>query len=121
MRQYYGRLVLRKRLGWTMGIFLVFVSSRRRHTRVQGDWSSDVCSSDLACAPVALVAARMQRTARGCRAHRASRLAQVAAIAETAPGSQAFHLHEAEGALIECRGGGRKVAHPGGVDQRGAV
>src|SRR5205807_976509 len=22
-------------------------SSRRRHTRVQGDWSSDVCSSDL--------------------------------------------------------------------------
>jgi len=63
----------------------------------------------------------MQRTARGCRAHRASRLAQVAAIGETAPGSQALHLHEAEGALIECRGGGRKVAHPGGVDQRGAV
>src|SRR5256885_9412201 len=23
------------------------VSSRRRHTRLQGDWSSDVCSSDL--------------------------------------------------------------------------
>src|SRR5256885_11215214 len=23
-------------------------SSRRRHTRLQGDWSSDVCSSDLA-------------------------------------------------------------------------
>src|SRR5205807_6838338 len=22
-------------------------SSRRRHTRLQGDWSSDVCSSDL--------------------------------------------------------------------------
>src|SRR6266566_653539 len=28
-----------------MGIF--FFSSRRRHTRLQGDWSSDVCSSDL--------------------------------------------------------------------------
>src|SRR2546426_4919694 len=30
-------------------IFLVFFffSSRRRHTRLQGDWSSDVCSSDL--------------------------------------------------------------------------
>src|SRR5256885_2475613 len=27
-------------------IFFVF-SSRRRHTRLQGDWSSDVCSSDL--------------------------------------------------------------------------
>src|SRR3989454_3682616 len=28
--------------------FLIFFfSSRRRHTRLQGDWSSDVCSSDL--------------------------------------------------------------------------
>src|SRR5215467_12070619 len=25
-----------------------FFSSRRRHTRLQGDWSSDECSSDLA-------------------------------------------------------------------------
>src|SRR6266850_3728606 len=31
------------RLGWP-GFFF---SSRRRHTRLQGDWSSDVCSSDL--------------------------------------------------------------------------
>src|SRR6266850_4058940 len=28
--------------------FYFFFSSRRRHTRLQGDWSSDVCSSDLA-------------------------------------------------------------------------
>src|SRR5256885_11171036 len=28
-------------------MFAVFFSSRRRHTRLQGDWSSDVCSSDL--------------------------------------------------------------------------
>src|SRR5688500_2137360 len=28
-------------------IHLFFLSSRRRHTRLQGDWSSDVCSSDL--------------------------------------------------------------------------
>src|SRR5437763_11601251 len=27
--------------------FLFFFSSRRRHTRYIGDWSSDVCSSDL--------------------------------------------------------------------------
>src|SRR5256885_10016006 len=34
-------------LVWTArGVF--FFSSRRRHTRLQGDWSSDVCSSDLA-------------------------------------------------------------------------
>src|SRR6266446_751115 len=27
--------------------FFFFFSSRRRHTRLQGDWRSDVCSSDL--------------------------------------------------------------------------
>src|SRR5207248_7494639 len=26
---------------------IIFFSSRRRHTRSYGDWSSDVCSSDL--------------------------------------------------------------------------
>src|SRR5205807_3701383 len=36
---------------------LFFFSSRRRHTRLQGDWSSDVCSSDL------LDAARLYRLA----------------------------------------------------------
>src|SRR2546426_1117336 len=30
----------------TIYVFFFF-SSRRRHTRLQGDWSSDVCSSDL--------------------------------------------------------------------------
>src|SRR5256886_12151865 len=28
-------------------VFLFFFSSRRRHTRFDCDWSSDVCSSDL--------------------------------------------------------------------------
>src|SRR5690625_7282253 len=31
-----------------MSTFFVFFSSRRRHTRWPRDWSSDVCSSDLA-------------------------------------------------------------------------
>src|SRR5205807_7450379 len=31
-----------------MCLLSFFFSSRRRHTRLQGDWSSDVCSSDLA-------------------------------------------------------------------------
>src|SRR2546426_7888605 len=31
---------------WSSVLFFFF-SSRRRHTRLQGDWSSDVCSSDL--------------------------------------------------------------------------
>src|SRR5256885_2648827 len=30
-----------------MSLIFLFFSSRRRHTRLQGDWSSDVCSSDL--------------------------------------------------------------------------
>src|SRR5256885_2229568 len=32
---------------WLCGFINFFFSSRRRHTRLQGDWSSDVCSSDL--------------------------------------------------------------------------
>src|SRR6266516_6512794 len=31
-----------------MSYVFFFFSSRRRHTRSYGDWSSDVCSSDLA-------------------------------------------------------------------------
>src|SRR5438270_12946000 len=33
------------------GNFIFFFSSRRRHTRFDCDWSSDVCSSDLTAAP----------------------------------------------------------------------
>src|SRR5256885_18870 len=32
---------------YVLFIIFFFFSSRRRHTRLQGDWSSDVCSSDL--------------------------------------------------------------------------
>src|SRR5438093_11504513 len=41
-----------------------FFSSRRRHTRLVSDWSSDVCSSDLVHAPLkhpAMVRARPPR------------------------------------------------------------
>src|SRR5256885_10455254 len=41
--------------------FFFFFSSRRRHTRLQGDWSSDVCSSDLYVDNQALVAASIGR------------------------------------------------------------
>src|SRR5215467_16315129 len=34
-------------LGKRRRISRFFFSSRRRHTRLQGDWSSDVCSSNL--------------------------------------------------------------------------
>src|SRR5437763_16706001 len=32
-----------------VSVLFFFFSSRRRHTRYIGDWSSDVCSSDLVC------------------------------------------------------------------------
>src|SRR5437763_6600740 len=36
--------------------YFFFFSSRRRHTRYIGDWSSDVCSSDLIGVAIAAVA-----------------------------------------------------------------
>src|SRR6266478_1024670 len=33
--------------GFLFSLFIFFFSSRRRHTRFDCDWSSDVCSSDL--------------------------------------------------------------------------
>src|SRR5262249_59236310 len=41
----------------------VFFASRRRHTRLVSDWSSDVCSSDLALRRDRLGPARRGRTA----------------------------------------------------------
>src|SRR5256885_1158846 len=38
---------------------LFFFSSRRRHTRLQGDWSSDVCSSDLVVSAALTPATRL--------------------------------------------------------------
>src|SRR5256886_4589543 len=38
-------------------VFFFFFSSRRRHTRFDCDWSSDVCSSDLAGTPVRVLGA----------------------------------------------------------------
>src|SRR5437867_13411553 len=49
-----------------------FFSSRRRHTRSYGDWSSDVCSSDLGAPPppAGATAAARGRTTAGSRAPR---------------------------------------------------
>src|SRR5690348_17664827 len=43
-----------------------FFSSRRRHTRWTGDWSSDVCSSDLAVLQVGRVQAGEWVAVHGC-------------------------------------------------------
>src|SRR6266566_8992826 len=44
-------------------MFFFFFSSRRRHTRLQGDWSSDVCSSDLIDAQVATLSQKYDAAA----------------------------------------------------------
>src|SRR5205807_2828343 len=46
-----------------------FFSSRRRHTRLQGDWSSDVCSSDLA-RPMSRLQHKRRAVAKQAREHR---------------------------------------------------
>src|SRR5205807_8966322 len=53
-----------------------FFSSRRRHTRLQGDWSSDVCSSDLPNDPTNWPAANLTRGSRGVRSSPRQSLAQ---------------------------------------------
>src|SRR5437879_11048302 len=47
-----SRMVSWRRCLWCVSIF--FFSSRRRHTRYIGDWSSDVCSSDLGASEMVL-------------------------------------------------------------------
>src|SRR2546426_9307517 len=50
--------------------FFFFFSSRRRHTRLQGDWSSDVCSSDLLTRTAHAAAHQIrdaERPSQGCR------------------------------------------------------
>src|SRR5256885_12891838 len=42
-----GMGVFLHRIDVVVEVLAFFFSSRRRHTRLQGDWSSDVCSSDL--------------------------------------------------------------------------
>src|SRR5215467_11363596 len=51
---------------------IFFFSSRRRHTRLQGDWSSDVCSSDLAKQSNSSAAGRRQAGRRTPAARRTS-------------------------------------------------
>ena len=41
--------------------FTFFFSSRRRHTRSDRDWSSDVCSSDLDLAKLAKVEGKVRK------------------------------------------------------------
>src|SRR5690348_17627138 len=72
-------------------MFFFFFSSRRRHTRWTGDWSSDVCSSDLDSnslriiniAPSARASALMAKTVPSIEFFLMSRPGLVAAAKDT--------------------------------------
>src|SRR5690348_18216081 len=90
------------------GLFFFF-SSRRRHTRWTGDWSSDVCSSDL---PGHLPPAERQASAcvgrrGGLRACRAGEQPLRAGVA-TEIGAEAAFPGRSEERRVgkECRSGG---------------
>src|SRR2546430_11217980 len=52
-------------------MYFIFFSSRRRHTRFDCDWSSDVCSSDLGgLQDVEFLAEVLNRTEKALRKHR---------------------------------------------------
>src|SRR5256885_9171465 len=57
--------------GWSRdrSCLIFFFSSRRRHTRLQGDWSSDVCSSDLRHPQRDALAKRLADTGVGTAVH----------------------------------------------------
>src|SRR5438876_8980029 len=85
-------------------VYFFFFSSRRRHTRWTGDWSSDVCSSDL---PEALLESELfgyeKGAFTGAVAARAGRLEQAAAgtlfldeVGEMSPAVQAKFLRGAQ-------------------------
>src|SRR5258706_11970852 len=88
-------------IGWWVNaaeMFLFFFSSRRRHTRLVSDWSSDVCSSDLPL-PGAAGSAR----APAGRADR--RRARSLPAGSKAPGGCAGHLSVSDGRLAVAAGG----------------
>src|SRR5256885_9570037 len=71
---------------------IFFFSSRRRHTRLQGDWSSDVCSSDLS-----------QEASRTLDHHRADGHTRYHAVVAR-PRRRAPHLRDAlQGRTNPCR------------------
>src|SRR5205085_3518706 len=84
-----------------------FFPSRRRHTRFDCDWSSDVCSSDLGAT---LVAARLDRITR--RAHTLSGLLEegLSIRAADMPGADDLMMRRSEERRVgkECRSGGRE-------------
>src|SRR5256885_11199486 len=89
-------------------LYVFFFSSRRRHTRLQGDWSSDVCSSDLlpCCRSTVVTGRRSAAETSGTRARterprpRRTRWA----LARQSPGRSEEHTSELQSPCnLVCR------------------
>src|SRR5262249_58603056 len=76
-----------------------FFSSRRRHTRLVSDWSSDVCSSDLMLSASAL--------AKNARSHQSAGL--IAADTKRIRAAQGRHSAAKSSAAGEARSEERRV------------
>src|SRR5437016_6489909 len=92
---YSTRIVLYYSITLSIILALFFFSSRRRHTRLVSDWSSDVCSSDLLDTRAGRAgrapACRCEGTARAvalpCAARRACRAGEAGRGVAAGPGT----------------------------------
>src|SRR5437879_2900559 len=62
--QFSGCVLSSRFFKTLLSLVIFFFSSRRRHTRYIGDWSSDVCSSDLGIPRLSANLPRVQREPR---------------------------------------------------------
>src|SRR4051794_41829738 len=101
-----------------MYIFIFFFSSRRRHTIWTGDWSSDVCSSDLSSAILACIAG----DGADVRAIRCA-LAMQAKMAELGADRPSWHLSIGIGKIgrASCRERGEMWEGGGGCVEKGKM
>src|ERR1039457_3820572 len=89
-------------MGQTLFVVLFVFSSRRRHTRLQGDWSSDVCSSDLYRALDAAASARLMKASGDSFTTKTSSSIALWALRSMGPGKDAWTTR----AACACRSAG---------------
>src|SRR5699024_11751635 len=90
-----------------------FFSSRRRHTRSKRDWSSDVCSSDLALKAQAVAARNYALRCMSTRSSNAYHMVDTAS-------DQVFRGYEGSSSIIqrsEERRVGKESRYRGGAEQ----
>src|SRR5437764_3510296 len=92
--------------------WIFFFSSRRRHTRYIGDWSSDVCSSDLAKWPPRIRVAEPEIADAGVRLQLIGDVLEYA-VATSRPVGPPIELHVAKCAPPDARSEERRVGKEG--------